>query len=74
MLRRQCSHLWHDSWSNLWGWIKVGVGAVALGVQQIGHLVSNSDVKNAIDNLHIDPRIALAIAILGAITIISAEH
>jgi len=68
------SNAWHKSWAKHWGVAKLATGGLALGTHYIGQVVNNSDVKAAIDALHIDPKLMLGLAVLGAVTIVSAEH
>lgn len=65
---------WKDSWSRLWGHIQLWSGTVSLGFAALGEILNNNSVKNAADALHLDPRISLALAVLGVVTLMARSH
>lgn len=73
-MRRQLVKVWHKNWTKSWGYAKLAVGGVMAGGHYAGQLVGNPDVKAALDPLHLDPKVLLALALLGAVTVLSAEH
>ena len=73
-MRRLLSKVWHKNWTPHWGWVKLGVGSSAVGIEAVGKILNDGSVKSAIDALHIDPKWMLVIAILGVVTLLSSEH
>jgi hypothetical protein len=59
-----------NSWTVRWGVLKTTIGSMSLAVWGVvDTLVHDSDVKTAITNLNIPPKWALALAVLGVITV-----
>lgn len=53
-----------------WGYIQVIVGSVLASAGALGDVITNSDVKGAMSNLGLNPKIMMAFAVAGAITLV----
>lgn len=69
---------WHTEWTAFWGWTKVTAGAVIAifppMLHYLGGILNDPKVQAALDQLHMDPKIGLGLAALGAITLLSMSH
>lgn len=69
---------WKKEWTAFWGWTKVTAGLIVAAVpvvsQGIGTILNEPKVQAAIDQLHLDPKIGLGLAALGAVTLVSMAH
>lgn len=68
------SRLWHNAWSDVWGILIAAGGIVSSSVSYMGHIVNNPSVQDSLSKLSLPVWVGLAIAVLGAITWVSAEH
>lgn len=66
--------VWQESWSQLWGHLQLWGGFCASAFAILGEVLNDNGVKNAADALHLDPRITLAIAVLGVVTLMARSH
>lgn len=66
--------LWRNAWSDVWGFITVAAGILSTGFSYIGSIVSDPSVKDTLNELKLPAYVGLAIAVIGAVTVISAEH
>jgi hypothetical protein len=53
----------------LWGYAKVGAGGLSLLVSLFAEILNNSDVKSAIGAFNLPPKYALALSVLGVVTL-----
>lgn len=65
--------LWRDSWTKVWGWSKVIVGAGTAFVPVVANVTQDGNVRQQIEKLDL-PYIGLALALIGAITLVSMSH
>lgn len=52
----------------------MAVAAAMLGLHEINHVINNSDVKSALEKLELPVYVVLGLAIIGAVTFLSADH
>ena len=52
-----------------WGYLKVGAGGLSLLVSLSAEILNNSDVKSAIGSFNLPPKYALALSVLGVVTL-----
>lgn len=66
---------WHKEWTAFWGWAQTTSGLVVAAApvvaQGLSAVLNEPKVQAAIDQLHLDPRVGLGLAALGAITLMS---
>jgi hypothetical protein len=71
-------HVWKPDWGTAWGWTKLASGAIVLGFHStltaLSPVINSTEVKSSLEALHLDPKIGLGLAVLGAITLIAASH
>lgn len=70
--------IWTKNWSAAWGWSKVAAGSAVAVIPTVSHslgsVLNDARVSSSIDQLHLDPKVGLGLAVLGVITLISVEH
>jgi hypothetical protein len=52
-----------------WGYLKVGAGGLSLLVSLLAEILNNSDVKSVIGSFNLPPKYALALSVLGVVTL-----
>lgn len=71
-IKTWAKNVWNESWARAWGYTKLLVALGGACLHYLGGIVNDGNVKAAVDALHLDPKILLGLAVLGAVTILSA--
>lgn len=66
--------LWREAWSDVWGYTTVVIAGFGTSFSYLGNLLSDPSVKAALDKISLPVWAGLVIAVIGAVTVISAEH
>lgn len=66
--------LWREAWSDVWGYFTIAVAGISSSFSYLGGIVNNSSVQAALDKISLPVWAGLIIAVIGAVTVISAEH
>lgn len=72
--RNLVQRLWHEAWSDIWGYITIGIGGICSCFSYLGSVVNDPNVQTTLSELKLPAIAGLIIAIIGAVTVISAEH
>jgi hypothetical protein len=66
--------LWVEAWTETWGYLNIIVGLFITGLSSIAEVVTSPSVKDALSSVAMPAYVGLAIAVIGAVTIMSAQH
>lgn len=66
--------LWREAWTEAWGFFTIISGAFVTGFHYLGSVVTNSGVQSALEKISLPQWVGLLLAVIGAVTVISAEH
>lgn len=76
--RASVKAVWARSWSRIWGWSKITLGALILSWNQIiiyiGNIAIDPEVKAQIASLGLPTYVGLGLAIIGCITLVARTH
>lgn len=64
--KKWCFH----SWTIAWGYIQIVAGSLMASLGAFGNIITDADVKGAMANLGLNPKIMMAFAVAGAITLV----
>lgn len=66
--------LWRNAWSDVWGYATILGSGLWTSLSYVSNLVDNQGVRDALNQIKLPAEFALVIALIGAVTVISAEH
>jgi hypothetical protein len=73
-LRQLSKEVWEKSWTHFLGVSKIVTGSFIATWHLIGNLVTNPEVKGAIERLELPVYVGVGLAILGCLTLMSMQH